>query len=148
MSAGSQYGRFGLKHTSDRRQCFAPISIFHTLSDIRQDDSRRWRRESPNQLPGTRLLQLERALLEPSFLGRSLVEVCDVPVERLGWWVGHWSPLTPAKPLRQEKALLAEAGVAVGFQIGHDLRGGSVGWTQLILSGQVLEDLDYGDGLR
>ena len=57
------------------------------------DDSRRWRRESLNQLPGTRLLQLERALLEPSFFGRSLVEVCDVPVDGVGRWVGHWVKL-------------------------------------------------------
>ena len=57
------------------------------------DESRRWRRESLNQLPGTRLLQLEWALLEPSFFGRSLVEVCDVPVDGVGRWVGHWVQL-------------------------------------------------------
>ena len=39
------------------------------------DGTRRWRRKALNQLPGARLLELERPLLEPSFLGCSLVVV-------------------------------------------------------------------------
>jgi len=44
--------------------------------------------------------------------------------------------------LRQEEALLAKAGVAVGLQIGDDLGGGSVGETEPAFSGQVMKDLD------
>jgi hypothetical protein len=43
--------------------------------------------------------------------------------------------------------LLAEAGVTVGLQIGDDLRGWSVGGPELAVGGQILKDLDNGDGL-
>ena len=50
--------------------------------------------------------------------------------------------------LREEKALLAKPGVAIGLQIGDDLRGRKVGRSQLTMCVQVLEELDNRNGFR